>query len=68
MWGTAIGSPHGPEWGRGNLAVGSHRTPVRGDREGAVQALWASRSPETTGSQSQTSQTLLYVTEELRTK
>jgi hypothetical protein len=35
---------------------------------GAVQGHWASWRPEITGSQSLTSQILLFVTEELRTK
>lgn len=36
--------------------------------QGAVRGLWVSRKPEITGSQSRTSQTPLYVSEELRTK
>ena len=48
--------------------MGSHGTLVLRGREGAVWGLWASRMPETTDSQSQTSQTTLYVAEELKTK
>jgi hypothetical protein len=50
------------------LFVGSHGTPVFRGREGAIWGLWASRRPKMLGSQSWTSQMLLYVHEELRTK
>jgi hypothetical protein len=53
----------------GCLAVGSHRSQdLGGGGKGSVQGLWPSWRPEMTGSHSRTSQTSLYVTEELRTK
>jgi hypothetical protein len=53
-------------WPRWVSVCGKPQNPSPGGKEGAIWSLWASRRPETTGSQSQTSQTSLYVMEELK--
>jgi hypothetical protein len=65
MWRTATCFPRGPGWVSGCEKL---QTQPTGGGQGAVLGLWASRRPEITGSQSWTSQTLLYTTEEVRKK
>ena len=62
---TAAHFPHGPGWVSGCVKP---QTPIHRGGQGAVRDLWASWRPETTGSQSRTSQTPLDTLEELRTE